>query len=176
MAARPRKAAPLKWYEKVAKGRASRGLREGYRSGLEEKVGAFLAEHAPPVLFETFRIPYVVPQQLRHYTPDFMLPNGIIVETKGVWDATDRAKHLFVRTQYPDLDIRIVFYRASNKIAPGSKTTCGEWATGHGIKWAEKMIPMAWLKEPAKPIDPMAVLDAGPIGYEEFYRMKAKRP
>lgn len=166
---------PLKWHQKVAQGNKARGLREGYRSGLEERNGKFLEDHGTLVLFETFRIPYVIPQSLHHYTPDFLLPNGIIVETKGVWEAQDRAKHLFVKTQFPDLDIRIVFSRGASPINPGSATSCAEWATKHGFKWAEKLIPEAWLTEPGPERHPAEVIAAGPLHYEEFWNVTTRR-
>ena len=45
----------------------------------------------------------------RTYTPDFLLPNGIIIETKGRFTPEDRRKHLLIKKQHPDLDIRFVF-------------------------------------------------------------------
>lgn len=126
----------------------STGLRLGFRSGLEEKNGAHLEANGLPVLFEVRKIKYLVPATLRTYTVDFELPNGILVETKGIFDATDRAKHLFIKLQYPGLDIRFVFQRANKPVSPGVKMTCREWAEKHGFKWAEALIPVEWMREP----------------------------
>lgn len=138
------------------------GLVHGFRSGLEAANSRHLAALGAPVLFETFKVKYVVPETMRNYTPDFLLPNGIIVETKGIFDAADRAKHVLVKAEYPELDIRFVFTRSKAPIYKGSPTTLGMWATANGFKWAEKLIPEAWLKEPGPKVHPFEVLKAGP--------------
>ena len=43
------------------------------------------------------------------YQPDFVLPNGIIVEAKGRLDVWDRRKMVAVKAARPELDIRFVF-------------------------------------------------------------------
>ena len=39
----------------------------------------------------------------RTYTPDFVLNNGIIIETKGRFMAADRRKHIAIKKQHPKL-------------------------------------------------------------------------
>ncbi|ANY29174.1 endonuclease [Pseudomonas phage UNO-SLW1] len=102
--------------------------------------------------FETHYLNYVVPERTAKYNPDLFLPNGIIVETKGIFETADRQKHLLVREQYPELDIRLVFSSSKSKIYSGSKTTYGDWCEKHGIIYADKLIPASWLKEPKKEI------------------------
>jgi hypothetical protein len=123
------------------------GLRHGFRSGLEELNANELQRRGAPVIFEMVRIKYVVPAIERTYTVDFELPNGILVETKGKFEPIDRAKHLFIKLQHPDLDIRFVFQRPNTPISKGSKTTYAMWADKHGFKWAAKVIPDGWLRE-----------------------------
>ena len=84
------------------------------------------------------------------YTPDFVLDNGIIIETKGRFISPDRAKHLAVRDQYPELDIRFVFTNSKSKLYKGSKTTYGMWCNKYDFKYADRYIPEAWLKEPKR--------------------------
>lgn len=79
------------------------------------------------------------------YTPDFVLDNGIILEVKGYWQASDRTKHLRVREAHPDLDIRFVFQRATNTLNKTSKTTYADWCDKHGFKWCEGDIPKEWI-------------------------------
>lgn len=79
-----------------------------------------------------------------------MLPNGIIIEAKGIFDATDRAKHLLIKAQYPHLDIRFVFSNAKAKIYKGSKTTLAAWCEKNGYQYATKEIPAKWFKEKPK--------------------------
>lgn len=124
------------------------GLTHGFRSGLEEVNAAHLKAHGIPVLFEEIKIKYLVPAKERTYTPDFGLPNGVIAETKGRFMPEDRAKHLFVRACHPGLDIRFVFQNPNAKVSKGSKTTYAMWAEMHGFKWAKKLIPIEWAKEP----------------------------
>ena len=123
-----------------------------YRSGLEEKNMARLESMGVKAKYESFSIPYVIPASNHKYTPDALLPNGIIVEFKGLWESDDRKKHLLIREQFPNLDIRIVFSSSRSKIYKGSPTSYGEWSEKHGIKFADKLIPAEWLKEPSKEI------------------------
>ncbi|MCW2317106.1 hypothetical protein M2322_002660 [Rhodoblastus acidophilus] len=146
----------------------------GFRSGLEEANSKHLEKHGQPVLYETFKIRYAIPLSWHTYTPDFRLVNGILVETKGRWLMEDRAKMLFVKVQYPDLDIRLVFSRGKTPISTGAKTTCAEWAEKHGMKWAEKLIPLEWLREPGPKYSPEEALRRGPVGYQEIFEAQRK--
>lgn len=130
-----------------------------YRSGLEEKIAAQLEAAGIPVAFEQYHLKYVVPQREAKYTPDFVLKNGIIVESKGIFDVEDRKKHLLIREQHPELDIRLVFSSSRAKIYKGSKTTYAEWCEKHDFQFADKLIPSAWLREKGSPI-PAGILIA----------------
>ena len=121
-------------------------IKHGYRSGFEHKVADQLNEQKIKFEYETTVIDYIKPQTEHTYTIDFTLPNGILVETKGRWVAEDRKKHLLIKKQNPELDIRIVFMSGKTKIRKGSKTTYGDWCDKNGIQWAEKNIPESWLK------------------------------
>jgi len=121
-------------------------IKHGYRSGLEETIAKDLKEAGISFLYEDKKITYQV-NQVRTYTPDFILPNGIIIETKGRFVVDDRMKHLMIREQYPHLDLRFVFSNSRNKIRKGSKTTYGDWCDKHGFLYADKRIPDEWLKQ-----------------------------
>lgn len=125
------------------------GMKYGFRSGLEEKVAEFLTSKGVKFTFETLKVPYVKPETKHIYTPDFILDNGIIIETKGRWLLDDRKKHILIRKQRPDLDIRILFQNANAKISKGSKTSYADFCEKHGITYAHREIPVAWLKEKA---------------------------
>ena len=122
-------------------------IKHGYRSGFEHKVADQLSENKIKFEYETTVIDYIKPQTNHTYTIDFTLPNGILVETKGRWVAEDRKKHLLIKKQHPELDIRIVFMSGRTKIRKGSKTTYGDWCDKNGIVWAEKQIPEDWFSE-----------------------------
>jgi hypothetical protein len=122
-----------------------RGLREGYRSGLEEKVAGELKALGIPFLFEKVKIKFEQPAKQRSYTPDFTFSNGVIVETKGRLTTADRQKHLWIKAQYPDLDIRFCFSNPQTRIAKGSPTTYALWCDRNGFKYSRGSIPTAWL-------------------------------
>lgn len=121
-----------------------------YRSGLEENIAKQLEEAGIKVAFEQSIILYLIPESNHKYTPDFVLPNGIIVESKGLFEPADRQKHLLIKKQYPNLDIRFVFSNPNQKLYKGSHTTYAQWCEKYGYFYAKKFIPAAWLKEKAK--------------------------
>lgn len=116
-----------------------------YRSGLEKQVAALLNELGVSFEYESTKVPYVLQC---NYTPDFLLPNGVYLETKGQFTPEDRRKMLAVKEAHPDLDIRMVFQAPYNKIDKRSKTTYAQWCDRHGIQWAAyHSIPIEWLTE-----------------------------
>ena len=119
----------------------------GYRSGFENKVASALSEQKVKFEYEVTQIEYVKPETYHKYTVDFTLPNGILIETKGRWTLEDRKKHLLIKKQHPNLDIRFVFQNPKGKIRKGSKTTYADYCDKHGILWADKEIPNEWLLE-----------------------------
>lgn len=123
------------------------GIAHGFKSGLEEQIARQLQAAGLDVAYESQRIEYTKPEKKAKYTPDFPLPNGIIVETKGRFLTEDRQKHLLIKAQRPDLDIRFVFSSSRARISKQSATTYAAWCDKHGFKYADKFIPAAWLKE-----------------------------
>jgi hypothetical protein len=123
------------------------GLKYGFRSGLEESIGRQLKALGIKVDYESLKIPYIKPETKHSYTPDFVLPNGIIIESKGRFVVEDRKKHLLIKKQHPDKDIRFVFSNANSKIRKGSKTTYAMWCDKHGFKYSNKTIPQEWIDE-----------------------------
>ena len=121
-----------------------------YRSGLEDTIADQLKCSNTKAVYEGYSIEYTIPESIHSYTPDFVLPNGIIVETKGIFDAADRKKHLLIQKQKPNLDIRFVFSNINAKIYKGSKTTHADWCKKHGFLYAHRAIPASWLKEAPK--------------------------
>jgi len=129
----------------------SNGIKHGYRSGLEAKVADQITQAGLPVMFETDKVSYVVPQRSAKYTPDFKLlkkDGGFIyIETKGLWPVEARQKHLLIKDQSPDLDIRFVFSNQRAKLYKGSPTTYAAYCEKHGWKYAHRWIPDDWLAE-----------------------------
>jgi hypothetical protein len=123
------------------------GKKHGWRSGLEETIAKQLELMRIEYKYEERVVAYTVPESKHKYTPDFELPNGIIIETKGRFVTADRKKHLLVKEQHPELDIRFVFSNPRAKISKVSKTTYADWCDKFGFKYAAKMIPKEWLDE-----------------------------
>lgn len=114
-----------------------------YRSGLEERIGKLFDKNAVPFLYEVSKYDYVTKSK---YTPDFFLPNGVILEAKGFFKPSDRRKMLAVKEQNPELDIRFVFQR-NNTLSKNSKTTYGAWCEKHGFPYCIfPNIPQDWLE------------------------------
>lgn len=120
-----------------------------YRSKLEKDNAIRLQQSGCDFAYEQLKLKYVIPARGATYTPDFVLPNGIIIETKGYLDTNDRKKMKLIKEQYPELDIRFVFSGNPEKkpIYKGSKTTYAEWCKQLGYPYASKVIPLKWTQE-----------------------------
>lgn len=125
----------------------------GFRSGLEHSISIYLKEKHVRFEYETLKIEWE-DLAYRTYTPDFILPNGIIIESKGMFTAADRRKHIAISRQHPDLDIRFVFESSKRKLRKGAKSTYGEWCTKYGFRFYDRIIPEEWLKEKGKNTHP----------------------
>ena len=119
------------------------------RSGYERKVRKCLEENKVQYAYESMVVKYVVPETRRSYTPEFILANGVIIESKGYpFSSKDRAKMLYVREQHPELDIRLLFQK-DLKLSKTSKTSYTDWAKKHGFIYhvsPQGHIPKEWLK------------------------------
>lgn len=129
--------------------RAFQGRAAGVRSGLEEKIKADLEKRGVDPGYESVVISYTKPARESRYTPDFCLPNGILIETKGLFTSEDRQKHRVIAARHPGLDIRFVFGNAYARLNKQSPTTYAKWAETYGFQWAHREVPAAWLQEPA---------------------------
>lgn len=90
--------------------------------------------------------------EIRKYKPDWIVlrkasnRKPLYIEYKGVLSVADRKKLKLVRQQHPDIDLRIVFEKPTNKINKGSKTTYAQWARQHGFIYSDNCLPPEWLK------------------------------
>ncbi len=125
-------------------------LKHGFRSGLEEETSKFLTANNAKFTYEEMKIKYLQPATERQYTPDFVLENGIIIETKGRFLVADRKKHLLIKRQHPHLDIRFVFSNSKQKLNKASRTTYADWCIKNGFQYADKEVPVHWIKERRK--------------------------
>jgi len=126
--------------------RIRHAVRPRFKSGLEEQIADQIEAAGLDVVYERSRVYYMYPARRAEYRPDFMLPNNIIIETKGIFDAADRQKHLLIKRQCPELDIRFVFQR-DNWLYKGSPTRYSQWAEKFGFKYSVGKIPESWFTE-----------------------------
>jgi hypothetical protein len=127
-----------------------RGIKAGYRSGLEETISQLLTDEGIDFEYEVDKITYEIPARVSKYTPDFKLskPGGFwYLETKGIWATADRAKHVLIKKQSPEIDIRFLFSNAQARLYKGSPTRYSDYCIKHGFRWAHKTIPPDWLDE-----------------------------
>lgn len=122
-----------------------------FRSGYEKRVYNNATSKGWELDFERADsiLLYTVPARRARYIPDFLLPNGILVETKGRLTAADRAKMLNVKRDNPEADIRFLFQRSNQRITKSPNSlTYGQWADKHNFIWSTgDTIPEEWFNE-----------------------------
>jgi hypothetical protein len=124
------------------------------RSGFELEVAEMLRHHGIDFEYETRSFPWLeqVPNAYcpscgqpgvarRSYTPDFFLPNGVIIEAKGRYTPKDRKISIAMRDA--DIDVKMVF-QYDNRLSRKSKTRYSDWCEKHGIDYAVRQIPEEW--------------------------------
>lgn len=124
---------------------------DGFRGGLERAIGDRLDGLSISYQYEPGDIVYLVPARNAKYKPDFVLPNGIVIEAKGRFVTSDRQKFARLKEQYPRLDIRFIFSNPNNRISKKSRTTYGMWCDRKEFPFASvknHSIWMAWAHEP----------------------------
>lgn len=102
--------------------------------------------------YECEKIAFVKPAKTAKYNPDFIITkrdgSKMYIEAKGRFLTADRQKHLLIRDQHPELDIRFLFQNANGKIGKTSNTTYAKWCESKGFKYADKSkLPKEWLQE-----------------------------
>lgn len=128
----------------VYKGKYAKARALGFRSMFEVKVAENAIENNVEFVYEPHSLSYTYEAT---YTPDFLLPNGVLVECKGRLSEKDRRKMLAVKKCNPELDIRFIFQKANTKLTKAKKgQSYGDWADKHGFPWAEGSIPLSWWK------------------------------
>lgn len=124
----------------------------GFRSGLEERIAQTLLEQGVEFSYEDRVVEYLKPAKVARYTPDFNIKRGedgsdLIIEVKGRFLTADRQKHLLVKQQHPELDIRFIFSNSKQRISKKSKTTYAMWCEKHDFKYADETIPEKWINK-----------------------------
>ena len=116
-----------------------------YKSRFERRFASDLKQRRIVFDYEKHKFPYQ--PKIKTYTPDFYMPEfDLFVETKGFFNVADRVKHLLIKEQHPDIDIRFVFMNPFTKINRKSSTTYASWCEQHGFQFAKERIPKEWIK------------------------------
>jgi len=96
---------------------------------------------AKGVLYEAVKTSYILKKT---YNPDLLLPNGILVELKGLLSKENRTTLLAAREQHKNYPI-VLLFRSNDKIIR-SKSTYGMWCERHNIPYAIGVtIPHEWI-------------------------------
>ena len=120
-----------------------------FRSKLEKRVYELsIKGKIKGAKYEAIRLPF---SRVHFYCPDWVLPNGVVVEIKGRFTATDRTKHLAVKQTHPAVDIRFVFAQ-NNTLSKNSTTRYSDWCDKHGFLYAFKAIPKEWTTGPNRAV------------------------
>ena len=133
----------LRYNNRVVTSISKKGLTK-YRSKFESDVG----KTNPYLIYEPTTIKYE-----REYRPDFKFVSKtgkeIYVECKGFFRNEDRSKMIAVKRCNPNLDIRLLFVNANQRLTKNKGSfSYGEWADVHGFIWAQGIqIPFSWLDE-----------------------------
>lgn len=69
------------------------------------------------------------------YTPDFIAPDGTLIEVKGYLSPDDRSKYKALKKCNPDMKFVFVFTKPNETISKASRTMYKDWARKAGFQW-----------------------------------------
>lgn len=101
-----------------------------FKNKYETSIGAKLFKLKVPFEYEPQKLPYKIEST---YLPDFKINDTLFVESKGVWKADDRRKHLIIKETYPSIIVFLCSMNPNQKIRKRSKTSYGDWCNQHSI-------------------------------------------
>jgi hypothetical protein len=117
----------------------------GMKSIAEIRCAAWLIRNGVKYNYESEKWTYQY--EPAHYTPDFVLPGrDFVIEVKGKMTKDVRKKLLAIQKSNPSKKVFVVFERAKNKIASGSKTTYGAWAEKHQFVHGDVIPQEEWFR------------------------------
>ena len=121
------------------------GITMRFRSRFEAQVALSLEKQEIDFEFEPHKIEFQPPPRV--YIPDFYIPDhNFYIEVKGRLRQEGRVKHLLVKKQNPEVEVKFLFANSRKKIYKGSKTTHAQWAEKNGFEWADQVPPKEWTK------------------------------
>lgn len=136
----------MRWYKSNKKKRGN------YKSVFEFRISKALKSSKLKAEYEADTFEYSRPSS---YTPDWKIRTGLYIESKGYFAPADRRNLTAFRAQHPDIEIRLLFANANNKLHRKSKITYAAWAEKNGFKWADFYkdgLPLEWFAKTEKDI------------------------
>lgn len=125
-----------------------------FDSNYEKVVYEDLVERGHTPIYHPFKKEYILN---RTYTPDMLLPNNIVIESKGRhhdFHQTCRNIAAFIR-QHPELDIRFL-WQSNGKWTQTMRLS--DWCKKNNIKCAIGLVPEEWVLEPKKKLPSYVVI------------------
>ncbi len=143
---------------KATKLGAKMGFNEKFRSGLEVKVAQILRDNEIGYKYEQLKIKWIPLPIERTYNPDFhdivtksKKKIKLILEPKGRFMPDDMAKHLAVKMQHPEYDIRFIFQNSRKWYRAAKTRTYRKWCEENGFKccdiWEFNKVIQEWIAE-----------------------------
>lgn len=125
----------------------NRGRLRQFKSKFERKIHGDLKEVGVESNYESESISYTL---AKNYRPDFPVikKDGtyMYLEAKGIFEYEDRRKHIAVKEQHPEKDVRFIFYK-DYKTSKTAKQTYSTWCDKYGFQYCIQDVPDEWLKE-----------------------------
>jgi hypothetical protein len=120
--------------------RGRKSARGKFRSKLENDIFTHLKAIGLKFGYETEKVKFVQPEKHRTYTPDIVIEEGKrFVEIKGKLAYEDQCKHLWIKEQHPNIEIKFIFgtdvvIHKGRKGANG-KYRHSDWCEQHGFEY-----------------------------------------
>jgi hypothetical protein len=143
--------------------RRKRKPKEPYRSLYEEDIANEITRLGGQFKYEAYSYEYTQPIRANRsrcadcesknlvregwYTPDFFMASGTVIEAKGKFTASDRAKIKAVVSTVPELGENLVLmFMRDNKLNRNAKQRYSDWAEANGIDYVVGTTPKEeWL-------------------------------
>ncbi len=132
-----------------------------YKSGWEASVAQELHHRGISFTYEEHKVVYWTKEagascrscgsrdvhKRRTYNPDFYIPSrGLYIEAKGKFTGSERKKHMSLKEQHPDLDIRMLF-QYDNWVTDKQLQKYSDWCEKKGIEYHVGLpLPDSWFE------------------------------
>jgi len=136
--------------------------KKSYRSKLEELTAKLLTDAGYKFKYEHTKLRFKVPVRQgrcescgakgkfivkwRTYLADFLVGPKLILESKGILGASERAKFLAIKASNPEWTVAFVF-GADNKLNKRKEKRYSDWCREHDFEYGIKQLPACLLSD-----------------------------